>query len=93
MCGANSVTTSNTFNSLLPDDENNLFMLNSLKVDSEEHCIEQTVLGDSKTSTSSALTEDMDEGSKVILDEDVPLQKDFINKKRRRRCRGRKNCK
>jgi len=58
-------------------------MFDSLKVHSDHHLDNEcTILGNSKTSTSSAVS---DNNSNVISDENEPMVKDFINKKRKRR--------
>ncbi len=74
-----------------PESHNYTTMFDYFKLDSKFETNsnkEQTMIEDSKTSTSSAFSEHEDE-SKII--EDVQFEKDFLAKKRRRRVK--KYCK
>ena len=63
------------------NEEKYFLMFDSLKVVSEG---ERTLIGNSKTSTSSAFSDKYEQNSKNISDDDDPMVKDFINKKRKR---------
>ena len=67
--------------------EKYILKFDCLKVESDQADQERTVIGDSKTSTSNAFTNEDDNSnlSNLILDEFEPLEKDFISKKRTRK--------